>query len=184
MQLLAEIGQQIAHPGFQREEARIGIVGLAALVVGTADDQDVGLASAGLQPDVVISLQRIPVEPIGEGILRHREGHRVGAVGRLLGMDRVAIVDRRVGSHDGLRCKHPVTADRDYLDTIAGFLDLLHDGVGIEAPSRVADGGSEASQVLERVERSLVRDSAGQASWLGRQAARPSRDAPPCRPCA
>ena len=66
MQLLAKIRQQIAHPGFKRKEARIGIVGLAGLMIGAADDQDVGLAPAGLQPDVVIGFQRIPVEPIGQ----------------------------------------------------------------------------------------------------------------------
>ena len=54
MHFLAKLREQIAHPGFEREEARVSIVGLAGFVVGAADDQDVVLAAcpaAGARSD-------------------------------------------------------------------------------------------------------------------------------------
>ena len=57
-------------------------------------------AGAPDEPDVVVRVQRCPSRgAFGTEPARHRDADHVGAVGRLLGVDRHAVVDRRVGRH-------------------------------------------------------------------------------------
>ena len=81
MQLLAQRRQQVAHPGLECQEPGIGIIGFAGLMIGAADNQDVGLARCRLQTNVVVGFKRVPVESIRQGLLRYRERHGIGAVG-------------------------------------------------------------------------------------------------------
>ena len=53
-----------------------------------------------LQADVVIGLQRVPVQRPRDRVARHAGADRVGEVGRLLGVDGDEVVDGRVGGHD------------------------------------------------------------------------------------
>src|SRR2546430_10514566 len=64
MRFPADLWHQTSDPGFQALKADPGIVSLAGFVVRTADDEMVCISRSWLQADIVIGVERIPVEPI------------------------------------------------------------------------------------------------------------------------
>ena len=62
------------YPGFQTFEPRPGVIDLAGLMVGAAYDQVVGRAGARLEADVMINVERIPIETIEHFAARDGEG--------------------------------------------------------------------------------------------------------------
>ena len=109
----------------------------------------------GLQPHVVIGLKRIPVEPVGQRAFGKRKRHGVGAVRRLLGMDGVFVVDRRVGGHDCVACLDHVLAGL-HQHAVFILLHVIDRGLGVEAAAGLLNGGGKPGEILERMERRLV----------------------------
>ena len=138
MQLAPEIRDEIAHPCIEGEEASFGIVSFARFVVGSADDQNVVLA-VGLQPHVVIGLERIPIKTVGQRTFGQGERHRVGAVGCLLGMNGIFVVDRRIGRHHCMPSIHRVLASSHY-HAVFIFFNMIDRCLGVEATATLANG--------------------------------------------
>ena len=51
----------------------------------------------------MIGIERVPIERVLDEVARDGDRHRIGAIGRELGVQREAVVDRRVGGDDGVR---------------------------------------------------------------------------------
>src|SRR5262249_51521290 len=85
------------YPLLEALKASFPVVGLAALVIFTADEQKIILALfARLDADVVIRIFCIPIERIGQRSVRQRKGDNIGSVRRGLGVQDNAIGDRGV----------------------------------------------------------------------------------------
>jgi hypothetical protein len=81
------------------ETIRRIVILLTGLVVFAPDDQNIGVGFR-LQTDVMIGIERIPVECSRHGVAWHTQSDDVGAIRGLLGMHRHVIVHRRVGRDD------------------------------------------------------------------------------------
>ena len=91
MRHAAERRHQVANPRLEGLEAKLGIVRLAALVVGAARRSD-GLRPCRDACDVMVGIERIPIERVRQRAVRQRERHRVSPIRRLLGVQRDAVL--------------------------------------------------------------------------------------------
>ena len=55
---------RLRDPGFQGLIADLGVISFAALVIATADDEKIGSVLTGLQPHIVVGIQRVPIERV------------------------------------------------------------------------------------------------------------------------
>ena len=95
MCLVSEDWNEASYPGFQPFKPDQAVVGFASLVIGPSDDQVVGRAGTRLQADIIVRIERVPVERVGHVAARNAECHRIGSVRNLLGVDRrFVVVDR------------------------------------------------------------------------------------------
>jgi hypothetical protein len=126
----------------------MGIVGLARLMVLAADDQNVavGIGLAFLQPHIVIRLKRVPIECIADGVFRNTGTDHVRHVGRLLGMERDEVVDRRVRGHDDGVGDDLVLADFDRRG-VAPF-DVVGVAVAVDLAALVFDRLCDGREIL------------------------------------
>jgi len=89
-----ELRDKGPYPLFEALKASFPVVGLAALVLFTADEQKIILALfARLDADVVIRIFCIPIGRIEQRSARQRKGDNIGSVRRGLGVQDDAIGD-------------------------------------------------------------------------------------------
>ena len=130
MRDVAELRQQSPDPGFDPFEPRPAVVGFAGLVIGAADDEVLGVAASGFEADIVIGIERVPIERVLDAVARDGDRHRVGAIRRELGVEREAVVDRRIGGDDRLRGLHRRIVGGADGDGAVLLLDRGHRRVG------------------------------------------------------
>jgi hypothetical protein len=67
---LAHFRKTFAYPGFERRKSRIPVVSLTRFVIFAADNNDVLMFGMRLQANIVIGIERIPIERIGKASAR------------------------------------------------------------------------------------------------------------------
>ena len=134
----------------------VDVVGLAALVILAADDQQIILGvDPRHEPDVMIRIAGVPVQRQRHGATRHRRADHIGHVGRLLRMDDDAIVHRHVGRHDDAAGAD--RAGRRLHARALAALDALRVGAGVNTPAGPLNRLGKAAEVLQRMELCLAR---------------------------
>ena len=94
------------------------------LVVLAADDEPVVALVRGLEAHVVVGIERVPVERVRAPSRAAPARDGIGAVRRLLGVDRDPVVDRRVGGDHDRAGAHRRGRLRPHHDLLAVLLDL------------------------------------------------------------
>ncbi len=64
---LAHFRKTFACPGFERRKSRIPVVSLTRFVVLASDNDDVLMFGMRLQANIVIRVERIPIEGVNKG---------------------------------------------------------------------------------------------------------------------
>jgi hypothetical protein len=72
-------------------------------MVLAAGDEDI-VAFAGLQANIMIGIERVPIERVGNALFGDFGADDIGAIGRLLGMNGKFGLDRGIGGDDGHAC--------------------------------------------------------------------------------
>ncbi len=128
-------------------------------MVSPADNEVIGSAFAGLQPNIMVGIERIPVQRVRQGIARNRKRHRVGSVRRHLGMKCEPIHDRRIGGHNGSPGGNRATIGYRDHGPVVPLLDLLDDGLRMKCPAFCGNHRGETLQIFERMKGGLTRIS-------------------------
>ena len=138
----AGLRKTFARPLLEPGEAIGAIVGLPGFVIFTADYQNVAIFVA-LNANVVIRIERVPVQSAPDGSFWNRRADYVSYVRRLFRMDRDAIVHGRVGSYDDCLASYHWTS--------SGFdARVLSTFRGDEAAARLADVLEDAVRAAHR----------------------------------
>ena len=153
---LVKLWNQISGPCFQPLETNLCIIGFAGLVVGPADDDEIGFTVAWLNPHIMIGIEGIPIESVGQGAAPNPRCHGISPVWRHLGVERNGINDGRVGGDYRSRAGEATAISLDdYFAT--SFLYGLDGGTGAKQASLCLDGAGQPCQVFERVKGCLAR---------------------------
>src|SRR5258707_4158333 len=157
---LAKCWNQISRPCFQCFETDPRIIGFAGLVVGPADDDEIGFSVARLNPHIMIGIEGSPIESVGQGAAPNPHCNGISPVRRHLGMERDGINDGRVSGDYRSRARETATISScDYFAT--SFLYSLDGGTGAKQASLCLDGAGQSCQVLEGVKGCLARIAQG-----------------------
>ena len=136
-------GSELPAPSLEIQEPQLLIIGLAGLVVFTADD-DIALAIVGTETDVMVGVKSIPVECIGDCSGRNRRGDGISQVGRLFCMDHEPVVEGRIrGDYHGIGLDLGTLLDVN--DRRLAAFDLTH----------AASRGDDAAKMTNRLGQTL-----------------------------
>jgi hypothetical protein len=104
VRFLPQFWNEMTCPGLQSLKARICIIGFAAFVVASADDDMVVLLIVRLKADIVIGIERVPVQGIREGAGLYLKCHRETAIRRHFGVKCEQVGNRRIRGDDRRLC--------------------------------------------------------------------------------
>ena len=97
MRFLSETGHQRPDPGFESGEPCDRMILFTRLLVLAADDQQILSVGCGGETNIVIGIERIPIQPVLEFPVFQGEGHRICAVRHLFAVKAGGCMDRRIG---------------------------------------------------------------------------------------
>src|SRR6266850_7979902 len=99
---LAKFWNQISRPCLQRFETDFRIIGFAGFVIGSSHDDEIDLSVIRLDPHIMVGVEGVPIESVGQAAAPNPHCHGVGPIRRHLGVERDGINDGRVtGDHRG-----------------------------------------------------------------------------------
>src|SRR5262249_33468419 len=150
--------EAITRPCFKSIPSLALIGRLAFFMIFTPDDQEIAVLRHRLQPDVVVVLERVPVQGSMDRASRNSAADRVAEVGRLLRVNGYQIVDRRVGGDDYGISRHYGAAFR--LD-LCGWssVDSRRVRSRVDSSSLFFRGPRQPSEVLKRMELTLATEA-------------------------
>ena len=121
-------------------------------MIGAAGDEVLGVAASVLEADIVIGIKRVPVERVLDAVALDGDRHRIGAIGRELGVEREAVVDRRIGGDDGVARLHGRVVGGADGDGAVFLLHCGHRGVREQRAAALDERVGDAAQVAQRME--------------------------------
>ena len=151
----AQMREMPPRPGLQSFQPLIAIICGTALMIFTTDDEKF-LALVLIGTDVVIRIFGVPDQAVGGRVARYFERVDVGTIGRLLGMDREAIDDGRVGCRDDGLCANDLPSFGLGDCSPCCLLDRNDRRVRIGLSAPTLKGSRQTGKITQRMEAGLI----------------------------